>query len=265
MSKKIVVSGGASGIGAAVVQLLLKRNCEVWNLDVVSSEAKGIQNIYCDLSQPAVIDAALQALAHDITGCVDGVINVAGVAPDKQAAERVMAINFLGMRHLLEGIVDQVADDGSMVIVASSAGRDWRENATRVNSMLDTSSYDAGLSWLKNQSPDWQEQAYQFSKQCAAAFTYRAAGLARDRRVRVNCINPGIVDTGLTPAFRELLGEERFDTIVRQSGRAGTPQDIAELAEFLLLGPCQWLNGVEMTVDGGYYAGLVGGWIPAAD
>ena len=148
-----------------------------------------------------------------------------------------------------------------MVIVASSAGRDWRDNQRTVNSLLDTADYAAGLSWLHSHKIEWEDEAYKFSKQCAAAYTYRAAGLARDKGIRVNCINPGIVETPLLPAFRDMLGPDTFDYIVDQSGRTGKPADIAAVADYLLLGDCEWLNGVELTVDGGYYAGIVGGWI----
>ena len=44
-------------------------------------------------------------------------------------------------------------------------------------------------------------------------------------------------------------------------GRTGTPAEVAEVVEFLAVGDCAWLNGVELTLDGGYYAGIVGGWI----
>ena len=84
--------------------------------------------------------------------------------------------------------------------------------------------------------------------------------------MRVNCVNPGSTETQLTPAFRELVGAELYDWGVAQIGRHGTPDDIAEVIEFLAIGQCRWLNGVELLVDGGYVAGTVGGWInpPAA-
>ena len=79
--------------------------------------------------------------------------------------------------------------------------------------------------------------------------------------VRVNCVNPGAIETQLTPAFRELIGHEMYDWGVRQIGRHGVPDDIAEVIEFLAIGACRWLNGVAIVVDGGYIAGLVGGWV----
>ena len=257
MHPRIVISGGTSGIGAAVARRLLTSGCELWSLDRVESTIPGIHHVHCDLADPESIDVAVRQLPSGL----DGVINVAGISPTGHSPEAIVAVNFLGMRQLIERTIPGVADDGAVVIVASSAGRDWRDNEHQVSAMLDTPDFAAGLQWLRRHDTDWQDLAYKFSKQCAAAYTYRAAGLARVRRVRVNCINPGITETPLAPDFREMLGADQFDRILKQSGRAGSPDEVAAIAEFLLTGDCSWLNGVELTVDGGYYAGLVGGWI----
>ena len=70
---------------------------------------------------------------------------------------------------------------------------------------------------------------YLFSKRCAAAYTYRAAHLALPYKVRVNCVNPGVTETQLSPQFRDLVGDKLYDWGVEQIGRAGTPTDIAEV------------------------------------
>ncbi len=257
MTTNVVVTGGSSGIGAAVIARLLGAGCDVWNLDVSDDVPEKVTAVHCDLADPGGVERALIELPSRI----DGLISVAGVAPGAVPDVQVVAVNFLGVRLLVEKVVSRVSDAGSVVIVASSAGRDWRDNESTVKALLDTPDYESGLSWLDEHEHLWEGNAYKFSKQCAAAYTYRAAGLGRDRGVRVNCINPGIVETRLSPSFRSMLGEATFDYIVSESGRAGQPDDVAAVAEYLLLGDCGWLNGVEITVDGGYHAGLVGGWI----
>ena len=80
--------------------------------------------------------------------------------------------------------------------------------------------------------------------------------------VRVNCINPGITQTRLSTVFRAMIGNEKYDRITRLSGRSGQPEDLAGLTEFLTVGDATWINGVEITVDGGYHAGVIAGWHP---
>jgi NAD(P)-dependent dehydrogenase (short-subunit alcohol dehydrogenase family) len=260
MQQVIVLTGGATGIGAATAARLRAAGCELHVLDVRAPAAElGAHFVACDLGRRQAIDAVLDQLP----GRVDALVNVAGI-PGPEPAEAVVAVNFLGLRHLSEALLPRMAEGGSIVNVASSAARDWRDNAPLVGELLATRGFDAGLEWLAAQRERWIENPYKFSKQCVAAWTYRAAGLAHPRGVRVNCVNPGSTETALTPAFRQLVGAARYDWSVAQLGRAGRPEDIAPVVEFLAIGPCRWLNGVEILVDGGYVAGLVDGWIDAS-
>ncbi len=260
MGKTVVLSGGATGIGAAAVTRLLAAGSRVYVLDVAAPAGPCTQYIHCDLGNEASIDGAIATLPERL----DALVNVAGIA-GPEPAQAVVAVNFLGLRHLTESLVPRITAGGSIVNVASSAGRDWQKCAEVVAGLLDTEDFTSGLNWLQAHAADFTENPYKFSKQCAAAYTYRAAGLAAAHGVRVNCVNPGAVETQLTPAFRELIGPAKYDWGVRQIGRHGTPDDIAEVIEFLAIGNCRWLNGVEIVVDGGYIAGIVGGWIKPDD
>ncbi|XOV85806.1 MAG: SDR family oxidoreductase [Pseudomonadota bacterium] len=260
MNNTVAVTGGATGIGAATITRLRDKGFDVINLDIADSDQHDVHNIHCDLSNPYSITDAVGELPDTL----HSLVNVAGVAQGIIPDESVVMINFLGMRHLTESALSRIENGGNIVIVASSAGRDWQTRADLVTDMLNTPHFTQGREWLYQHHNEWHAQSYKFSKQCAAAYTYRAAGLARNRGVRANCVNPGIVETQLSPQFREMVGDERYDWIVSQTGRAGTPADIAQVVEFLAVGDCQWLNGVEITVDGGYFAGTLGGWVDLA-
>ncbi len=256
MAKTVVLTGGAAGIGRAAVERLLAAGCDMYVLDVLPLRAPRVQFVECDLADPHAIDAAIVKLPARI----DVLVNVAGIATS-EPPETVVAVNFLGLRHLTELLLSRVVDEGSIVNVASTAGRDWQKRREVVSSLLNTESYAAGLEWLRANRAEWSANPYKFAKQCVAGYTYRAAGLAVERRVRVNCVNPGSTETRLTPAFRDLVGPALYDWGVGRIGRHGTPAEVAEVIEFLAIGQCRWLNGVEIIVDGGYTAGIIGGWI----
>jgi NAD(P)-dependent dehydrogenase (short-subunit alcohol dehydrogenase family) len=256
MDKIVALTGGATGIGAAAVARLIAADCQVYVLDVAAPTAPHTTFVHCDLGQPDAIDAALAQLPDRM----DAVVNVAGI-PGPNPGMAVMAVNFLGLRHLTESLVPRISNGGTVVNVASTAGWDWEKRADLVKGLLDTPDFASGVDWLNVHTAEWIGNPYKFSKQCAAAYTYRATGFALPYGVRGNCVNPWAVETKLTPAFRELVGPEMYDWGVRQIGRHGTPQDIAEVIEFLAIGQCRWLNGVAIVVDGGYIAGLVGGWV----
>jgi NAD(P)-dependent dehydrogenase (short-subunit alcohol dehydrogenase family) len=256
MAKVVALTGGATGIGAATVARFCAADCEVYVLDLVEPKAADVRFVRCNLGDPAAIDAAIAQLPSQL----DALVNVAGIAGPEPAVA-VVAINFLGLRHLTESLVPQIRGGGTVVNVASTAGWDWKKREDVVASLLDTRDFAAGVRWLETNDALWRENPYKFSKQCAAAYTYRAAGFALPYKVRVNCVNPGATQTQLTPAFRELIGSAMYDWGIAQIGRHGSPDDIAEVIEYLAIGACRWLNGVEIVVDGGYIAGLVGGWV----
>jgi len=259
--KNIVLTGGTSGIGAASVTRLVNQNCHVIILDNAapdfSSEREADQSsfIFTDISSSTSIDETIRQLP---TG-VDALINVAGIS-GAHPVDKVISVNFLGLRYLTESLFTRLSG-GCVVNVASSAGRDWLLRKDLVYSMLDTNCFDDGLAWVTRHLGDIEENPYKFSKQCAAAYTYRAAGLGMVHSVRVNCVNPGVVGTRLTADFKDMLGSEVYDWVVEQIGREGRPDDIAQIIEFLAIGESFWLNGVEIAVDGGYTAGIIDGWI----
>lgn len=255
MAKTVVLTGGAAGMGAATAARLRASAAELTVLDV-TEPTHGDGYVACDLGDPESIDRALARLPDRI----DALVNVAGIA---EAANplTVLTVNFLGLRQLSEALLPRVASGGTVVIVASTAGHDWRARRDDVNAVLDTADFETGAAWLEDHRPVWIDNPYKFSKQCAAAYTHRLSGLALGRDVRVNCVNPGAVETQLTPAFKDLLGHAMYDWGVDQIGRHAQPDDVAEIIEFLAIGPCRWLNGVEIQVDGGYLSGLFGGWV----
>lgn len=250
MTENIVVTGGTSGIGAAVVARLVAGDFTIWNLDLEASNLPGVRNIACDIADRNSIKQAILLLPEIIRA----VIHVAGIAQCRPDPSQVIRVNFFGLRFLNEQLADKMVDGGQVLIIASSAGRDWRDNNSVVAAILALTTLEQEEAWLLEHQLDWQQDPYKISKQCAAAYTYLACLAGKQKHIRVNCINPGITETPLSDSFRELLGQERYDSIVDQTGRSGKPDDVAAVVEMLILMNTEWLNGVEMTVDGGYFA-----------
>ena len=114
--------------------------------------------------------------------------------------------------------------------VASSAGRDWPTNADPVRAMLDTADFGDGMHWLEDNRSVLGRQRLQVLEAVCGAYTYRAARLHLEHGVRVNCVNPGAIETRLTPEFRGLIGSDTYDWIGEQIGRTGTPAEVAEVS-----------------------------------
>ena len=253
---RVLVTGGATGIGAAVVERLAKSGSEVTIIDVAEPPRGPGAFLACDLSDPAAIDRTVESLS----GKWDGLVNVAGI-PGPRPAEPVIAVNFLGLRHLTTQMLPRMTAGASVVNVASTAAQGWQRRASVIDQLLDTPDFATGLEWCRANGGLWEKDPYTFSKQWVVAWTYRAAGLARPFSLRVNAVSPGGTDTRLTENFTAQIGAEQVAWMNSQIGRSALPDDIAKVIEFVAIGDCGWLNGVDIVVDGGMTAGRLGGWI----
>lgn len=258
MSKPVVtVTGGATGVGAAVVDQLLDRDAAVHVLDVAELEpSEDVSFTRCDLADPASIDAALAELPP----AIDAHINVAGVA-GPTPADWVLKVNFLGLRHLTESLFDRLTPGAGVVSVSSSAGRQWAKRRQVVEPMVDTDGFEAGLAWAVENEGRWSKDPYTFSKQCVTLWTLKAAQRGSTGAFRVNSVSPGGVDTQLTPSFRAQMGEDYTDWLRVFTERAARPEEIAEPVVWMALGPASWVNGADLMVDRGLEAGMIAGWV----
>jgi NAD(P)-dependent dehydrogenase (short-subunit alcohol dehydrogenase family) len=100
-NKKIVVTGAASGIGAETAKVLKAMGSTVIGVDRNEPQGTVDQFIRADFSDPASIETAVDA----ISGGNDGLCNIAGLPPTKDRA-LVLKVNFLGLRHFTELMID---------------------------------------------------------------------------------------------------------------------------------------------------------------
>lgn len=258
-ARTYIVTGASSGVGAASVQMLMERGARVVGLDIQAPGAAGIEFVRCDVGDADVVDRVLNQLPSRLSGLVN-----CAALPGPRPEEQVLRVNFLGLRHLCQRLFPRIEAGGSIVNIASVAGRDWQRRAEVVTALLATAGFEEGLRWCQENAGKWAKDPYTFSKQCVVAYTMQLAGTTRARGVRSNSISPGGIDTAMTPAFRAQIGHEQFDWSIQQLGRQAQPAEIAEVVSLLSMGPCSWLNGADVVVDGGYLAGLATGWIDAS-
>jgi NAD(P)-dependent dehydrogenase (short-subunit alcohol dehydrogenase family) len=248
----VIVTGAASGIGAATVARLIAAGREVVGLD--RQPASGCPTVLCDLARPETIDAAI----GELPGELGGLANVAGV-PGTFPAELVMRVNVLGLRHLTEALLPRFTAGSAVVNVASVAA--VRDPAPReqVAELLAAPTFEAGLAWCLAHPLD-APSAYRFSKQVLLEWTLQASAAWRSHGVRVVSVSPGVVDTPILPDFRASMGDAAIDAATAEAGRLAEPDDIAPVIAFLLSPDAAWVNGVDLRVDGG----LVGGRLALA-
>ncbi|SFQ10698.1 NAD(P)-dependent dehydrogenase, short-chain alcohol dehydrogenase family [Amycolatopsis arida] len=230
------VTGGASGIGAAVVRALAERGARVAVLDLTEVPgADGIVGIGTDVTDDASVRAAV-ATVVDRLGGLDVLVNNAGIGAqgtveDNDDAEwsRVLEVNLLGMVRTSRAALPHLRRSRAAAIV-------------NVGSIAAT----AGLP---------QRALYSASKGAVAALTRAMAADHLREGIRVNCVHPGTADT---PWIRRLLEKaddpvaERAALQARQPhGRLVSPEEVAHAVVYLASPLATSTSGVGLAVDGG--------------
>ena len=240
-----LITGGASGIGAACARLMAERggNVVVADRDLAAAEALvaslgGNDNLAArlDVADVAQVQALFTLLA-DQDRLPDILINSAGIREvekplDLAASEwnRVLSVNLSGTFYCCQAF--------------ARALRDRNQGGAIVN-LASTSSILASPS----------RTAYVSSKHGVVGLTKQLAFDLGPLGFRVNAVAPGVVRTPLTESY--FHDPERIERLkaAYPLGRAAEPEDVAEVALFLASDAARFVSGAVVPVDGGYTAG----------
>jgi NAD(P)-dependent dehydrogenase (short-subunit alcohol dehydrogenase family) len=231
-----LVTGGASGIGAAIAARLQQGGARVAVLDVnPAGAAEGLLAVTCDVSDDGSVRAAVDTVAEHLGG-VDIVINNAGVGAAGTVADnsdeewhRVFDVNVVGMVRVSRAALPHLRRSSAPAVVNTA-------------SIAAT----AGLP---------QRALYSASKGAVLALTRAMAADHIAEGIRVNCVHPGTADT---PWVQRLLGAaddptaERAALEARQPhGRLVSAEEVADAVAYLASPRSRSTTGTSVAVDGG--------------
>jgi NAD(P)-dependent dehydrogenase (short-subunit alcohol dehydrogenase family) len=239
--KVAVITGAGSGMARASAKVFVREGARVLGADVSGREQETADEIgdafvpfHADVANEDDV-AAMFAAALEAFGKVDAVLNVAGIGGHARMADntvdeyhRIMSVNLLGvMLGTKHGIRAMLPTGGGVVLNWSSTGG------------INGSRMPVGI--------------YSASKAGVIAFTKQAAIEYGRKGIRAVAICPGLTVTELSGG-REAI--ERFPALVEGAplGRAGEPEEIAELACFLASDRAPFITGAVIAIDGGLTA-----------
>lgn len=250
--KRVVVTGAASGMGAAAAQLLVDVDAEVIGLDVKPTEVAVASSLQVDLRDKGSIDEAVAKIG----GPVDSVFSVAGLPGAPFSDLDTVTVNFIGARHLIESLVPQMPSGSAIVCVASNAGLGWQQDLANLLPLVTTPDFDSAVTWCE-ENPDAIATGYMPSKKLLNAWVAWRGTQLIGQGIRLNCSNPGPTNTAMMPAFEAQAGKELIDAFVGPSGRRSTAEEQAWPMLFLNSPRSSYVAAEALHVDGGFLAAMV--------
>jgi 2-keto-3-deoxy-L-fuconate dehydrogenase len=236
--RRVLITGGASGIGAACAVRFRADGCRVAVLDRAEPPGSGAAEVtrQCDVTDAAGLAEAVDSVAEELGG-IDVVVAAAGIAgrgtvadTDPADWDRVLAVNLRGVYLTGRAAIPHLraAGGGAIVNVASQLGVVAAANAA----------------------------AYCASKGAVISLTRAMAIDHGPEGIRVNCVCPGPTDTPLLDPYfggaPDPEAERRAYEAMQLHGRLVTPEEIAGAVAYLADPDSGSTMGAALVVDGGY-------------
>ncbi|MEM7346897.1 MAG: coniferyl-alcohol dehydrogenase [Chloroflexota bacterium] len=252
-NKTIIVTGAASGIGAATAALLKEKGATVIGFDMKEPRENVDHYIPINLSDEASVIQAVDSFERK----ADALCNIAGVPPTAPPVA-VIQVNFLGLRLFTELLIPKLNDNASIVNIASIAGSGWTQRIDLANELFKAKSVNEAEAFCAEFDIN-PEICYEFSKEAVIIWTMQNWKTWQERGIRINAVSPGPAETPILDDFMETVAARaRAATEGLERPRPGRPNEIAPVIAFLCDSESSWINGANIPVDGGMFAAVAG-------
>ena len=263
MKKDVVVLIGAGSIGVACAKRIETGKHLIIG-DINSKTAKKVEedlynagfetsSVQVDLaSRESILNVVKEALKY---GNIKNVINAAGVSPSQASIKKILEVDLYGTAVLLEEFGKVISEDGSCIVISSQSGHRLKALSQEENELLALTPTDEllNLEMLKENKMKDTLHAYQLAKRCNVLRVASEAIKWGKRNARVNSISPGIIITPLANDELNGLRGENYKKMLAlaPAKRAGTPDEVGDLCEFLMSSRGKFITGADFLIDGG--------------
>lgn len=243
--RRVLVTGAASGMGAAVTEALVGAGAEVHAADRVEGSAPVAAWHPCDLSTAAGVADLVAAVPTP-----ESVFACAGL-PQTHPPADVVAVNFLANRALVAGLEPDLAPGASLAVV-SSVTYGWERMLRSLGPLVVSDGFDAGLAWFAAHQAEVGDP-YVASKMALTAWAVSAAPGLVARGIRLNVLGPGTTKTPMLPEFEAAVGDQ-LAAAPCPIGRLSEADEQARALLFLNAPSSSYLAGAVLYNDGGMSA-----------
>jgi len=245
------VTGGARGIGGAIVAALREQGHDVIVVDILDCD------VVADLRTAEGRKAGVEAILARAPQGLEGFIPCAGLGPHVPVSSDVTRLNFFGVVRMVEALEDHLQPGhGGVVLISSESAFNKGIDAPYL-AALHADDEEGACAIIDGMNPAGAGvSAYAGSKSGLVRWMrHRSASLAK-RGLRINSIAPGYTVTKMTEEGGKGALEEAMRAFIDSIplGRKGLPEDMADAAMFLLSEQASFVTGSTLHVDGGHDA-----------
>ncbi len=230
--RRVYVTGGASGIGAAIVKAFCDAGCKVAFCDIdpkagaATAQKSGAQFHPVDVTDTKALEASVRRVQEQ-WGAIDVMINNVGVGNFKPLEESTLE----DFRHVLDtNLIPVWVTSHAMAL--QSPDPDCHRRIINICS-------------TRHAMSEPGTEGYSASKGAIASLTHAIMASLAQKNITVNCISPGWIECGDYSTLRDI------DHQFHPSGRVGCPHDIAAMCIFLASPAANFINGENIVIDGG--------------
>ena len=263
-SKDVLVLTGAGSIGIAIARRIgIGKHIVLADFNIKNAEREsktlynaGFQTSVCETdisSRESILKLIDFAKSF---GKIKYFVNAAGVSPSQASIEDILKVDLYGTAVLLEEFGKVIEEGGSGVTISSQSGYRLGSLTNEENKMLATTPIEELLYMPILEKAADTLKAYQLSKRCNCLRVMYESENWGKRGARLNSISPGII---ITPLANDELNGPRGESYRKMlelcpSKRAGTPDDVANVAELLMSDRGSFISGSDFLMDGGVTA-----------
>lgn len=243
-----LITGSASGIGAATAQALKAAGHQVIGVDRQEADIVG------DLS---TADGRAQIIRQALARCegkLDGLVLCAGLGPHVEPESLIVSVNYFGAVELLDGLLPalRAGQNPSAVVISSVASLHITWDKNTLAAALEAGDEARAQALVTGAGPLGGNLAYTAAKNALTVAVRKRAVAWGPAGVRLNSVAPGAIETPLLQAgAQDERYAQAFKDFVAPISRRGEPSEIASAVRFLMSADASYVHGAQIVVDGG--------------